>query len=236
MSMKINKLPLPTPEIIARMDYIIRYLDGIDESYDCNELTSIMHEQEELWRKYDFFDHTFQENGLVGLKDIKGNIRVPALYTDIPYKFAYETPVYHYALPVVNENKKMGFVSPYCKGDCEFLYDDIYLIGNYYMVRDGDKFGITNCYGRILLPCQYDSIEEPCGNVFVTEQDCMYGFYNAGGEGYTSPCIYDEIDEKCDEIYVCYKGVWGFVDADGTFIPEEERGTQDVMIFDTCPF
>ena len=234
--MKNNQLPFPTPEIIARMDYIERYLNCIDESYDCNELTAIKHEQEELWRKYDFFDQTFTENGLVGIKDVKGNIRIPALYADIPYKFAYGTPVYHFSLPVVNKDNKMGFASPNSNKECKFLYDEIYLVGHYYIVRDEDKFGLNDCYGTSVLPCIYDGIEDPCGNVFVTEQDGMYGFYNAGGEGYISPCIYDETEEKCDEIYVCYKGVWGFVNADGNFIPEDERGTQDVMIFDTCPF
>ena len=69
-----------TPEIIKRLndtlDFVCKYL--AEENYD--EANKLQKEYSKIEDEYNLFDYTYEENGKLGVKDITGNIRVPAVY------------------------------------------------------------------------------------------------------------------------------------------------------------
>ena len=75
---KVERL-FPTPEIIERNDFLSAQIDDMLETQidpDLEVVNAYIREQQELHKKYSFFDEVFEENGMKGVKDIKGNIRI----------------------------------------------------------------------------------------------------------------------------------------------------------------
>ena len=87
-----------TAEVIERLDNI---LNELNELYGTeNHLDRIMelsNEQNQIEEQYDLMDIVYEVNGKKGIKDIKGKVRVPALYSDFAVLYAYtsfrNTPV-----------------------------------------------------------------------------------------------------------------------------------------------
>lgn len=215
----------PSAEIIERMNYLISRLEGIKTDDYNEEENAIADEQEKLWDCYDFRDYKFEENGYTGLKNCKGDVRIPARYTDIDE--CRELGIYGYenVIPVTNSEGKKGFVDHNGKEVCPCKYDNAEVFDfMYYLVTINNKVGLVDVNGKEVVKCLYDEICEPFGLVQILISDNnLYGLYCRNGGGVTVPCIFSAVEEMNGCIYVSASGTWGYVDTDGNFIPETDK-------------
>lgn len=99
----------------------------------------------------------FQENGLFGIKDEKGNIIVPAQYTQMS-SLGENIGFVH----VKDQNGLSGIITtegkPFIK--CKYAYVVHKRATDTYKVKTPKgKFGLLNRHGNILIPARYDYID-----------------------------------------------------------------------------
>lgn len=100
----------------------------------------------------------FEENGLWGLKDNKGNIVVSPAYGEI---FAFNDE----GIAVAQKNEKFGYLRNDGKVAVECMYDDAFdaiSIGekNYGTVCMDDKLGLIDIgTGSLVIPCEYEELD-----------------------------------------------------------------------------
>ena len=101
MSNQKEKQPV-TVEIIERLDCILNEMDDLYESgKNWEQMSDLSAEQYQIEEQYDLMDTIYEVNGKKGIKDIKGKVRVPALYNDFAVLYADENaldavPVLHW--------------------------------------------------------------------------------------------------------------------------------------------
>ena len=213
----------PTPEIIAQAKSLDHYVNHLVDPLD-PEANDIFSSWYEITEQYDFYDQKFEENGLVGLKDIEGNLRVPALYSD--YDEIFDIFAFR-DLPVaaVNAEGKVALVAADGTGTplCAFRYDHIVLdqdSGHYFYTMVNNKMGLLSRHGEELLPAIYDHIEFPNAGIYITQQEGKFGFFCEEGHGFTVPALYDEIDEDNAYLHARLGDQWGYFDTSGRFLPD----------------
>ena len=224
----------PTPEIIERNDFLTDLIDDLVNVHldpDLDEINAYLGEQQDIHSKYSFFDEVFEENGLKGVKDIKGNIRVPAIYTDIyglyDYMNMYSPEMKNLPICAYDQNHKCALVRPDGKGTplTPFIYDAIVKdrFVHEFTIIQGEKKGTMNKKGNILVPCEMDDVYEYFNSIRVLEAGGKYGLTTDWGL-YIAP-VYDEIDDKNDYVYVRLGDTWGYLDHSGKFIDESDDET-----------
>lgn len=214
----------PTPEIIAQAKSLTYYVEHLIDPLD-PECNGIFYDWCEITEKYDFYDQIFEENGHVGLKDVEGHVRVPALYHDFDETFdifsCRDLPV-----SAINDEGKVALVTSDGTGTplCDFIYDHILLSQGspYYITMQNKKCGIMTSRGEALTPCIYDHIEDYNNGIFITQKDGKYGFFCEEGRGFTVPNLYDEIDEDNRYLYARLGNQWGYFDHQGHFLPKSQ--------------
>ena len=78
-----------TAEVIERLDNILNELNelyGTETHFD--RMMELSIEQNQIEEQYDLMDMVYEMNGKKGIKDIKGKVRVPALYNDFAVLYA----------------------------------------------------------------------------------------------------------------------------------------------------
>ena len=176
--------------------------------------------------RYDWYDSIFEENGKKGLKDVKGEVVVPAKYDDFQECCHY---VYAHDIPrVAILQGKAGLVKANGSGEelTAFEYDSMafMMIEPYYTVRKGSKYGIVGMDGREIVPCILDEIFHPSGNCVVFKADGKYGLLDSScNDLYVEP-IYDDIEYiDLEQPYAVTKdGVEGVINEKGEFMTDEE--------------
>lgn len=105
----------------------------------------------------------YKDDEKYGLIDYKGNVVVKAEYDNI-----YALPGVHNNIIVEKEGKKGLVNSKLKKLVIEEAYTSIELLSeNYsegYIVSNGEKYGIINSDGKVILECNYDKILKFVGN------------------------------------------------------------------------
>ncbi|MCL8538290.1 SEL1-like repeat protein [Chryseobacterium gallinarum] len=107
---------------------------------------------------YKDISETFEDNGLWGLKDKKGNIITPPVYEEI-FAFSEE------GIAVAQKNGKYGYLRNDGKVLIECIYEEAYdslFIGNknYGIIEIDQKCGLLNIEtGEIVIPCEYENLE-----------------------------------------------------------------------------
>ncbi|AKK74411.1 hypothetical protein OK18_18950 [Chryseobacterium gallinarum] len=107
---------------------------------------------------YKDISETFEDNGLWGLKDKKGNIITPPVYEEI-FAFSEE------GIAVAQKNGKYGYLRNDGKVLIECIYEEAYdslFIGNknYGIIEIDQKCGLLNIEtGEIVIPCEYEDLE-----------------------------------------------------------------------------
>ena len=94
-----EQLPRATKELAERLDYVIAERARLRESDDADATTqffSMCREYDKLTDNYDWNDEVFEENGKKGLRNVKGEVVVPAIYDD----FLMLEPYYYKSHPV----------------------------------------------------------------------------------------------------------------------------------------
>lgn len=185
-------------------------------------------EDANLNNKYRFYNETFEVDGKVGLKDIAGNILVPAIYKEIG-------PLFHYDLKdclvgASNEEGKYALINPDGKGTpiTPFVYDfvDSTPFMAFYPVIQNGKLGFVNGKGEMITPCELDHYQEPFNDIVTIDANGKYGVLTLWGL-YVKP-IFDEIEDDDNEmVHVRLGDKWGFIDDNGEFIEEHEQDRLD---------
>ena len=151
-----------TAEVVARIDEINGIINTKQPGMTLEELDVLYAELEGITGEYDLFDFPFEENGKIGLKDITGKVRVPALYKEFPILYPYHL---FRNLPVLARdfNDKLAIVAADGTGKalCDFEYDSIYIefASDGFFVcakEEGDDYveGVINSKGELLVPCE----------------------------------------------------------------------------------
>ena len=222
-----------TAEVIERLDNI---LNELNELYGTeNHLDRIMelsNEQNQIEEQYDLMDIVYEVNGKKGIKDIKGKVRVPALYSDFAVLYAYtsfrNTPVI-----ALNDEGRFAIVKANGTGEaiCGFEYEDIDIepLSKLFVVHKDGKTALMNGQGQLLTPLELDKVYlyMPINGLIEIEMDGKMGLYDYCNKLYVRP-VYDAIDEKESSVYVQLGERWGYISSeDGTFIDEYDEDTLD---------
>ena len=230
---KVERLH-PTAEIIERNDFLSDQIDDMLETRfdpDFDVINAYLREQQDLHAKYSFYDQVFEENGLKGVRDLKGNIRVPAIYTNFyelyDYMNMYAPEMKNLPICAYDQNNKCALVLPNGKGTplTPFIYDAIVKdrFVHEFTIVQGDKKGVMDKKGNVLVPCEMDDVYEFFNSIQVLVSNGKFGLITDWGL-YIAP-IYDELNEKNDYVYVRLGDTWGYIDHGGKFIDEADHET-----------
>lgn len=236
MSNQKEKQPV-TAEIIERLDCVLNEMNGLYASEeDWERVSDLSAEQYQIEEQYDLMDSIYEVNGKKGIKDIKGNVRVPALYSDFAALYAYtsfrNTPVI-----ALNDEGKFAIVKANGTGEaiCGFEYDDIDIepLSKLFIVRKNGKAALMNHRGQLLTPLELDIVYKymPINGLIEVQIGDKSGLYDYCKNLYVRP-VFDKIDEEKGKVYVQMGERWGFISSeDGSFIDEnDEDALEDVPV------
>ena len=223
---KSNNLPKATQEQIERFDALRAEMDNIERSglLETYDRYSVLHaEFHSLIEQYDWSDEVFEENGKKGVRNIKGEILVPAMYDEFAFTGFYYSHVVNVA---AIKDGKMGLVKYDGTGTLvtDFEYSDIDLIPHtskvYAVKTDADpKHFALLIPGVMRTPFELDKYYEICDNNLFVDGDGKHGVYDISSGVYVAP-EYDDIEFiDSGENYIFVKdGVKGYLALDKRFI------------------
>ena len=221
---------MPSAEIVANKVALfdrIRQLRQAEKP-DTRLIAQLEEENKELNDQYNFFDQEFEENGKKGIKDIAGNIRVPALYADFSELYHYDV-FRHRPIPAVDAHNKSALVATDGTGTplTPFIYDNIHQIDwtSFYLATIGKKSAVLTAQGKELVPCIIDSYSESFNGISTFSSDGKEGIFTC--DGLYVPPIFDKISENSDWVYVSLNGKWGYVDTEGHFVDDTDEEAYD---------
>ncbi|WP_336964830.1 SEL1-like repeat protein [Chryseobacterium contaminans] len=177
---------------------------------------------------YKDISETFEDNGLWGLKDKKGNIITPAAYDEI---FAFTDE----GIAVAQKNGKYGYLRNDGKVLIECIYEEVYdamFINNknYGIIEIDQKCGlITIETGEIVIPCEYEDLEMLRHTyLFNAKKEGRYYLIDVSNK----PIIEEGFDEPFEFNYsgMVYRSLKGtskkaFYTFDGVFLGEYPEDT-----------
>ncbi len=223
---KKNSLSRATAEMAQRYNEMLK-LNLTDLNSD--QLATLNEEYADMEENYDWYNYEFTDpaTGKVGVKDVAGNILVPALYDGACY-------VEHYMFSphfphVMERDGKCGIVTADGSGQelSAFVYDSVqHIVGtSVFAARWGgvkDRFGIIARDGTVLVDNILTEYYEPFGSCMVIERDGKKGVIEMVTMQVVAP-EYDDIGIAPGE-YVTFtlNGVKGRVDQNGKFYSMEE--------------
>jgi hypothetical protein len=122
---KRQELKRPNAEQIALYDKLYAQSESVEVRADEDKLEQVLVQLNELRRQYDWSPIEFTENGRKGLKNVKGEIEVPALYDGIYPRLNCQ---YLNAIPVeVVIDGKDGIAYRDGTGRCALKLQDLYI-------------------------------------------------------------------------------------------------------------
>ena len=207
----MDKRTVPTQQ------QILEYREKIEQ------FKRLKSELEDFESKYKTSCYLFKDGNKCGLKDLAGNILIPAIFDDIRYTF--KDKVRNWPVPVVLEGK-FGLAATDGSGglilDC--VYDYIVFRGGYYLLHKGDMKGVY-ARGKLIYPIDCDMIyNNPRATVLMFGKGRKYGFISLA-EGVISKQLYDDFSSlKGELVQVKWNGHSGYIDQDGNFTLNEQDG------------
>jgi hypothetical protein len=222
-----NKLQA-TSEVYARHqenDNRIHCLSA--HNTDCNpspEVEKLSEENIRIENEYDWIDKPFVVNGKTGIKDVLGNIIIPAVFDN--YVETYHLFGRPSTIPM-KRGEKCGLVKTDGSGNSisDFVYDDIHKFTNLYVVKKENKYGFSQFDGREIMPCIADKVADAdCCNFATFQVGNQYGFIDNICFS-VIPAIFDEYQpiETEDYIHVEKDGQWGYIAEDGSFTTDQDN-------------
>lgn len=190
--------------------------------------------------RYDWYDTVYQENGKKGLKDLKGQVVVPAKYDAFKERSHF---LYTRDIPRIAQlHGKVGLVKAYSGGEelTPFDFDDIsfMIILPYFTVKKGEKLGIVGKDGSILVPTIIDEVHALSGNCAIFKANGKYGLIDSScGDLYVPPQFDDVEIVDMEQPYIVTKnGVEGVINETGTFMTiEDALDYEGYLVGDFCP-
>ena len=221
-----QKQPKATRVQVERMKEIYAELNKIEGSFveelEFNHLL-LLHELDNLKENYDWLDEVFEENNKKGLKNILGEVVVPAIYD----KFGMLMPYYMETKPVgALLDGNFGLVKRDGKGTpvTEFIYRaiipipfcDVYVVFN---KEDRSHFALMMS-GRVITPYEIENHEMPCDDAIIISADGKKGIFYYGYDIVYIKPEYDEVySQGIGENFIFVKdGKKGYVTLDKRFI------------------
>lgn len=228
-SADIKIRPKATKEVVKEYDEIVKALKTLNFDDDYDQISILEKRIHELEESYDWFNIPFTDpsTGKMGMKDVSGQLVVPAKYDDFAEFRSYmHSP---YAPVIVIKDGKFGIV----KGDgsgqelCACKYDyigSIYGTALYKASWDGavDRFGVIAANGNIICPNILTSYYEPFNGILIIESEKKLGVIDLD----TYQCVlpeYDDLDADPDELIVFHKdGKEWYITDEGERITKEQ--------------
>ena len=220
-----NKKTKATAELADKLDSLeaeIKRADRDDKNY-----LRLLQEREDLMHGYDWFDEVFEENGKKGLRNIRGEVVVPAIYDGFGMLHPYYLPM---MLVGAIKDDKFGLVKRDGKGtpttDFEFHYVESipYTLFNFaFKSEDLNHFALI-VLNKVFTPYELVDFYRPCDDHIILKGDNdKYGIIGMGSLIYISPEYDDIIDNGIGEDFTFIKdGVKGRVTMDKRFISDED--------------
>lgn len=182
-----------------------------------NDIKGSYAEYNELIDKYDFSNriHTSEE-GLEGLDWCWGEAMIPAKYRTIKFYTTHGVPA-EAVRAICSLDDKDYLVN--CRGEEVFTADELKAgIGDVTPApfRKGDKWGIVNSEGRIILEARYDRVTPDFNGYCFLSLDGKEGFIDPFGNVIEPRFDSIEIDSD-DRLLVSLDGRRGYVDEAGEF-------------------
>ncbi len=215
-------LPQAGIEQVKQLDEMVSKMGTIPEADYCE----FYEEYNDLIFSYDWNDIVFEENGKKGLKNVKGQVVVPAIYDD----FSDLAPYYEYPKRVIAYlNGKAALVKRDGEGssvtDFEFSRMERIPFTAFYAVwKENDEAHFALMYdGKVFTPYEIEVYGDVVdGGVWLGANGKTGLLYYVGDIIYIKPqydSIYDE--GVGSDFFFVKDGVAGRLTLDGRFIPNE---------------
>lgn len=217
---KINELPRATAEMAQRVNELqaMAQQPGADLEAINKEYCPLV--ESHNWYNYEFTD---PETGKVGVKDVAGNILVPAHYDGACFLESYlVTPR---APHMMQRDGKCGIVAADGSGKelSPFKFDALRHVDSspLYVAwwgNERDRFGLVLCDGTVIVQNILTGCSAPWNDIVFIEADGKHGAIDITTLQVVLP-EYDEVYPDENELVVFRKGeVHGYIDTEGRFV------------------
>lgn len=207
----------PTVDQVMNYRLLVEKFNGIAEYEEaCHYYEQISAFENE----YETFTQIYEKKGKKGVKDICGDVLVPACFDEIG--FTYQDKFRKLAVPVIKDGK-MALVAANGKGSLltNFEYDAIEMLEFNFVLCKENKKGLASQQGVIFVPVEMDEIFMPFNDLVAFKKDAKYGFFM---NGMLTDAIYDSGDINENEILVVTKdGETGYINEAGEFTTDPEE-------------
>lgn len=219
-----------TRELAERLDFVLAEMDRLknceDDASEARHM-DIPKEYADLTTSYNWLDEVFEENGKKGMKNVKGEIVVPAIYDD----FSLPEPYFlkSYEVGAVKDGK-MALVKRDGTGTpvTDFEYHDLFRIpfsAVYIVCKSEDlKHSALMVCGKVFTPYEIESVSEVSNGLAAVYANDKKGLLVIDPDLiYISP-QYDDIygDGAGEDITFVKDGKEGRVTFDKRFVSNEE--------------
>lgn len=216
--------PKATLAEAERLDFLSAKMKELNDAESQLEYVPYKKEYFEYLDKYDWRDIVFEENGKKGLKNVKGEIVVPAIYDD----FTMLMPYFNNSNIGAKLNGKVGLVQRDGKGTpvtpFEFQYiEPMYFLPIYAVWKPEDlhHFAIMAA-NTVITPYEIENYDMPTDGIITLFANGKKGLLIIDDLVYVKP-EFDDILTGCGSDYVFIKdGKTGIVTWKGRFITDEE--------------
>ena len=225
MSNDKEKKPRATAEQADRLEFLNAEIERVGQESD--NYLNLLQERHELMYGYDWLDEVFEENGKKGLRNIRGEVVVPAIYDDFCMPRPYYLPM---LLVGAKKGDKVALVKRDGKGtpstDFEFHYVEPIPFTPFnvaFKSEDLHHFAIV-VLGKVFTPYELVDYYLPCDDHVILKGDNdKYGIIGMHSLLYIAPEYDDIIDNGIGDDFTFIKdGVKGRVTMDKRFISDEE--------------
>ena len=131
----------------------------------------------------------------------------PCPYTSIDYSEILDNE----GVTIVQKGNAYGLADASLKEVLPCVYSAIKRVGKNYRIENQGKIGLTNDAGKVIIPCQFESMEEKYGYL-LCKKDKQWGVYTTDFEE-LYPCQYSNVRfEKAGGRLILYaqnKSLWG---------------------------
>lgn len=176
-------------------------------------------------QQYDWYDYPFYEGGKCGVKDVLGNVLVPARFDDYVTLFNYFS---HCGATAMSLDGREMLVKTDGSGDVipGTEYDEINSAEGspFFEVWKGDVLGFVDSEGNVLVEPSCDQYYEfTNGAAAFHVKDGKWGVLFISGDVLKAEFDAVDMPEAGDWLHVQQGGKWGYVTEDGRFTTSEDE-------------
>lgn len=230
---KEDTLPKATKEVCENLKQLNKQVEELRNNENCTttenaQFDFAVRNINTILNSYNLFDEVFEENDKHGVRNLAGEIIVPAIYDDIPETYRYDGKQRVIPQPVI-DNKLYGLAAADGSGNliAPCVYNRLWIsetFHTFYVITAG-HMGLISATGVTIIPPIMDKIYEESNGIRQFCRDGKWGLL-AYGWLYVAPLFDEMIDDDPDEcISVRLGNVWGWLDKDGRFTTNEDEAS-----------